>query len=76
MNACATSLQGAEFSEGFERAEKTAWETYRAQNLRKMLPKFMAEMEEISRRENLSSQEEFILEDLKLWLENVLPESD
>jgi hypothetical protein len=36
----------------------------------------MAEMEEISRRENLSSQEEFILEDLKLWLENVLPESD
>lgn len=64
------------FPEGFERRRKNGLETYRAQNLRKMLPKFMAEMEEISRRENLSSQEEFILEDLKLWLENVLPESD
>ena len=64
------------FPKALSAEEKTAWEAYRAQNLRKMLPKFMAEMEEVSRRENLSSQEEFILEDLKLWLENVLPESD
>ena len=64
------------FPKALSAEEKTAWEAYRAQNLRKMLPKFMAEMEEVSRRENLSSQEEFILEDLKLWLENVLPESE
>ena len=41
-----------------------------------MLPKFMAELKEVSERGSLTSDEEFIIEELKLWLENVLPDSE
>ena len=36
----------------------------------------MKEFQEAATRENLSTQEQFILEDIKLWLENVLPDSE
>ena len=39
-----------------------------------MLPNFMKEFQEAATIENLSTQEQFILEDIKLWLENVLPD--
>ena len=41
-----------------------------------MLPKFMAELKEIAERDDLTSDEEFIIEELKLWLENVLPDNE
>lgn len=63
------------FPKSLSADEKTAWEAYRAQNLQKMLPKFIEEMEEVLKRE-LSSEQEFILEELKLWFENVMPESE
>ena len=56
--------------------EKASWEEYRALNLNSMLPKFMAELKEVSERGSLTSDEEFIIEELKLWLENVLPDSE
>lgn len=56
--------------------EKSAWEKYRAENIQKMLPQFLKEMEEVSARSDLSKAQENVLEDLKLWLENVLPENN
>lgn len=55
--------------------EKAEWEKYRERNLQKMLPKFLEEIEEAS-TQNLSQDQEFIIEELKLWLENVMSTDD
>ena len=41
-----------------------------------MMPNFMKEFQEIANNQNLNSQEEYILEEIKLWLENILPETN
>ena len=64
------------FPKSLSADEKSQWEEYRAQNLRRMMPKFLEEMEEVSKRQDLTKAQENVLEDLKLWLENVLPENN
>ena len=64
------------FPKSLSAEEKTKWEEYRILNLNSMLPKFMAELKEIAERDDLTSDEEFIIEELKLWLENVLPDNE
>ena len=64
------------FPKSLSAEEKTKWEEYRILNLNSMLPKFMAELKQIAERDDLTSDEEFIIEELKLWLENVLPDNE
>ena len=64
------------FPKSLSADEKAQWEEYRTANLHKMLPKFMEDLQAIAAKPDLSSSEEFMLEELKLWLENVLPEGE
>ena len=64
------------FLKSLSSQEKELWEEYRVENLQKMMPNFMKEFQEIANNQNLNSQEEYILEEIKLWLENILPETD
>ena len=64
------------FPKSLSSQEKELWEEYRVENLQKMMPNFMKEFQEIVNNQNLNSQEEYILEEIKLWLENILPETD
>ena len=64
------------FPKSLSSQEKEIWEEYRAKNIQKMMPKFIQEFQEIVARQDLRSKEEFILEEIKLWLENILPETD
>ena len=64
------------FPKSLSSQEKELWEEYRVENLQKMMPNFMKEFQEIANNQNLNSQEEYILEEIKLWLENILPETD
>lgn len=64
------------FPKSLSSQEKELWEEYRVKNLQKMIPNFMKEFQEIANNQNLNSQEEYILEEIKLWLENILPETD
>ena len=64
------------FPKSLSSQEKELWEEYRVENLQKMIPNFMKEFQEIANNQNLNSQEEYILEEIKLWLENILPETD
>lgn len=64
------------FPKSLSSQEKELWEEYRVENLQKMMPNFMKEFQEITNNQNLNSQEEYILEEIKLWLENILPETD
>ena len=74
LNGLLLHYKARSFPKSLSSQEKELWEEYRAENLKKMLPKFMKEFQEAATRENLSTQEQFILEDIKLWLENVLPD--
>lgn len=56
--------------------EKEKWETYRVEKLNSWLPHFMKELKAVSDNKDLSSEDEFIIEEMKLWLENILPEGD
>ena len=62
------------FPKSLSSQEKEIWEEYRAKNIQKMMPKFIQEFQEIVARQDLSSKEEFILEEIKLWLENIMPD--
>ena len=64
------------FPKSLSSQDKELWEEYRVENLQKMMPNFMKEFQEIANNQNLNSQEEYILEEIKLWLENILPETD
>ena len=64
------------FPKSLSSQEKELWEEYRVKNLQKMIPNFMKEFQEIANNQNLNSQEEYILEEIKLWLENILPENN
>lgn len=64
------------FPKSLSSQEKQIWEEYRVKNIQKMMPKFMQEFQEIVARQDLSSKEEFILEEIKLWLENIMPDSN
>lgn len=55
--------------------EAVQWETWRAERLERVLPSFMASLQRLSTR-RLSEKDEFILTELQLWAESIVPSSD
>jgi exodeoxyribonuclease-1 len=51
--------------------EQITWETYRANRLQEDWPHFMQELAKHSQAEN--QQKKFVLEELKLWAEGIMP---
>lgn len=59
--------------------ERTIWENYRQIVLiggqeSSRLAKFMNRLQELSQRSDLNSQQQYLLEELRLWAENIVPE--
>lgn len=52
--------------------ESAAWEKWRVKHLQDQLPAFAKSMERLSRQE-LTDQQQFIIQELQLWLESVAP---
>lgn len=76
LNELLLHYKARSFPKSLSSQEKQIWEEYRAKNIQKMMPKFIQEFQEIVARQDLSSKEEFILEEIKLWLENIMPDSN
>ena len=55
--------------------EKQVWEEWRAEQIARQTPAFLEELQQIAAREDLTKDEEFILEEMKLWFEGVTPDS-
>lgn len=55
-------------------SEMTAWDAWRAERLQRQLPSFMKSLQRLSSSADESNQ--FMLEELKLWAESVLPSAD
>ena len=62
------------FPRTLSESEVVAWEAWRAERISRQLPGFMKSLARISRTADENQQ--FMLEELKLWAEAVMPESD
>jgi exodeoxyribonuclease-1 len=55
--------------------EQAAWEAYRTERLRADLPKFMESIARMTKR-NRSEEAQFLLQELQLWAESIIPLED
>lgn len=63
------------FPKSLSEDEVTQWETWRAERLNREMPKFLASMQRLSAK-RLSEKDEFILTELRLWAESIVPSVD
>ena len=62
------------FPNALSEAEATAWEQWRTERIQRQLPGFMKALERLALERNESN--EFLLEELRLWAESVMPENE
>jgi len=55
--------------------EREMWQTWRAVRVQAQLPKYMAALQRLA-TSALDSGKEFIVQELQLWAESILPEPD
>ncbi len=55
--------------------ESVKWEQWRADHINKQIPDFIKSMQKLS-TENLSEDKSYMLEELRLWAESVMPENN
>lgn len=55
--------------------ESVKWEKWRADHINKQIPDFIKSMQKLS-TENLSEDKSYMLEELKLWAESIMPENN
>lgn len=53
--------------------ERAAYETYRIERLTRQSGPFMKQLQQLSSSQSLSSHQQFVLEELKLWFEAIMP---
>ena len=58
------------------REERASYEAYRTTRLASQLPSFLDEMQKLATRDDLSSHQQYVLEELQLWMESILPEDE
>jgi exodeoxyribonuclease-1 len=63
------------FPRSLTEAEQVSWEAWRAEYVNRQLPKFMASLQAVSSR-SLSGTDAFVVDELKLWAESILPAAD
>ncbi len=63
------------FPKSLSQTEAQEWEDWRSQRIKEQWPEFLKGLQKYSGQE-LSEDKAFILEELKLWAENVMPSDD
>ncbi len=63
------------FARSLTESEMTEWETWRGERLQKQLPVVMQSLARLGASE-LNDDQSFILSELQLWIESILPEGD
>lgn len=63
------------FPQAVTDTDRGLYEAYRVARLQRTIPSFMREITAISQRTDLTSHQNYILQELQLWLESVMPEA-
>jgi exodeoxyribonuclease-1 len=64
------------YPESLNSEERSKWDQFRANILKKRLPNFSARFQACSERADLTKNQQFVLEELRLYVESIMPESD
>ena len=59
-----------QFPQSLSEDERTAWETWRAKKLQAELPRYLETLQKLA----TSGADQFVLEELQLWAESIMPE--
>ncbi len=61
------------FPRSLTETERTEWEVWRAQHIEQQLVQFGAALERVAKRQ-LTDDDKFVLDELRLWVESIVPE--
>ena len=61
------------FPRSLTETERTEWEVWRAQHIERQLVQFGAALERVAKRQ-LTDDDKFVLDELRLWVESIVPE--
>ena len=64
------------FPNSMSASEANAWEEWRAERLHKQLPGFMKSLQRLGAESETPETQQFLLEELKLWAESIVPDSE
>lgn len=67
--------KGRHFPRSLNETEQLTWEQWRGDHVRAQLPQVMASLERLARTE-LTDQQQFVLAELQLWIERIMPDHD
>lgn len=56
--------------------ELSSYEAWRTERLRARAPQFMRDLQKVAAAGGLTEHQQFVLEELKLWFESIMPEPD
>lgn len=72
LSALLLHYKARNFPRSMSADESIAWEKWRLGRIQDQLPGFMKSMERLS-RQTLTDEQQFILQELQLWLDNIAP---
>lgn len=61
------------FPRALSDTDRAAYEHYRTARLTRQAPQFMRDLQALANKQDLSEHQQFVLEELKLWYESVMP---
>lgn len=67
--------KGRHFPRSLNETEQLTWEQWRGDHVRAQLPQVMTSLERLARTE-LTDQQQFVLAELQLWIERIMPDHD
>lgn len=56
--------------------ERTSYETWRAARLQAKAPRFMQDMQAVAKQTDITDHQRYVLEELRLWFESIMPEGE
>ncbi len=63
------------FARTLSDSERREYETYRTARIQRQLPDFLQQLEKLSQRRDLTSQQRYVRDELELWAQAIMPEA-
>jgi exodeoxyribonuclease I len=64
------------FPDVLSESEVATWESWRSERIKKRLPAFMKSLERVALQSGTSDTDQFLFEELRLWAESVVPDTE
>ena len=76
LNRLLLHYKARNFPQSLAEDEATAWEQWRSEHLKKQLPSFATRLQQLAAVHDGSDEKQFVLQELQLWAESIMPFDD